>query len=65
MVTDRDERAGARGQYPTAFEPVRIASVEVRNRIFVPAHTTNFGRDHLPTDQHVAYHAVGPAAGLG
>jgi hypothetical protein len=30
------------------FSPFRIGGVELRNRIFVPAHTTNYGVDHLP-----------------
>ena len=38
------------------FEPFRLGRLTARNRIFVPAHTTNFGADHLPTEQHVAYH---------
>jgi hypothetical protein len=28
----------------------------LRNRILVPAHTTNFGEDNLPSDRHLAYH---------
>ena len=31
---------------PTVFTPFRINQLELRNRIFVPAHTTNFGADH-------------------
>jgi 2,4-dienoyl-CoA reductase-like NADH-dependent reductase (Old Yellow Enzyme family)/thioredoxin reductase len=54
-----------RQRYPGCFEPARIGNVEVRNRIFVPAHTTNFGRNHLPTDQHVAYHEARARGGAG
>ena len=49
----------------TAFTPIRLGSVEVRNRIFVPAHTTNFGADNLPTDRHVAYHEARARGGVG
>ena len=38
------------------FEPFRLGPLTARNRIFVPAHTTNFGADRLPTERHVAYH---------
>ncbi len=42
-------------RYPKVFAPFDLAGVEVPNRIFLPAHTTNFGQDFLPTDDHVAY----------
>lgn len=48
-----------------AFQPTRVGGVELRNRIFVPAHTTNFGLDHLPTDAHVAYHEARARGGVG
>ncbi len=38
------------------FTPFTLNRLRARNRVFVPAHTTNFGADHLPTDRHVAYH---------
>ncbi|MBU6378260.1 MAG: FAD-dependent oxidoreductase [Gammaproteobacteria bacterium] len=37
----------------------------VRNRIFVPAHTTNYGADNLPTDRHLAYHRERARGGVG
>lgn len=49
----------------SAFEPTTVGQVELRNRIFVPAHTTNFGLDHLPTDTHVAYHEARARGGVG
>lgn len=52
-------------RYPLATSPFDLAGVEVRNRIFLPAHTTNFGRDFLPTDTHVAYLAERARAGVG
>ncbi len=38
------------------FKPLQINRLRARNRVFVPAHTTNFGASHLPTDRHVEYH---------
>lgn len=52
-------------RYPGCFAPVRIGNIELSNRIFVPAHTTNFGRNHLPTDEHVAYHEARARGGAG
>lgn len=42
--------------YPHVFNPLKLGGLTLRNRIFVPAHTTNFGVDNLPSPQHVAYH---------
>ncbi|EPX85113.1 FAD-dependent oxidoreductase [Salipiger mucosus] len=42
-------------RYDRVMQPFDLAGVEVRNRIFLPAHTTNFGVDFLPTRRHVAY----------
>jgi 2,4-dienoyl-CoA reductase-like NADH-dependent reductase (Old Yellow Enzyme family) len=49
----------------TWLRPMMVGGVELRNRIFVPAHTTNFGLDHLPTDTHVAYHEARARGGVG
>ena len=51
--------------YPNVFQPLDIGPVTVRNRIFVPAHTTSFGDDNLPTDRHLAYHRARAAGGVG
>ena len=37
-------------------QPIRLGNLVLRNRIFVPAHTTNFGADHLPSERHLNYH---------
>jgi len=47
-----------------AFEPFQINRVRLRNRIFMPAHTTNFGADHLPSARHAAYHRERAAGGV-
>jgi len=38
------------------FAPLQLNALSARNRIFVPAHTTNLGVNHMPTQRHVAYH---------
>ncbi len=38
------------------FQPFELNRLRARNRVFVPAHTTNFGASHLPSDRHVDYH---------
>jgi hypothetical protein len=43
-------------RYPAAFRSVRLGRLALRNRIFVPAHTTNYGADNLPSERHLAYH---------
>lgn len=51
--------------YSRVFSPFDLAGVTVRNRIFLPAHTTNFGRDFLPTETHVAYLRERAEKGVG
>ena len=51
--------------YPHVFRTLKIGQTEVRNRIFVPAHTTNFGEDNLPSSRHLAYHRARAAGGAG
>ena len=47
------------------FQPLTIGKVTVRNRIFVPAHTTFYGRDNLPSDRHLEYHRARARGGVG
>ncbi|MCC7426656.1 MAG: FAD-dependent oxidoreductase [Alphaproteobacteria bacterium] len=51
--------------YPHVFRPIALGPARLRNRIFVPAHTTNFGEDNLPSDRHLAYHRARAAGGAG
>ncbi len=51
--------------YPHVFRSLKIGQTEVRNRVFVPAHTTNFGEDNLPSSRHLAYHRARAAGGAG
>jgi 2,4-dienoyl-CoA reductase-like NADH-dependent reductase (Old Yellow Enzyme family)/thioredoxin reductase len=50
-------------RYPNVFRPITLGPVALRNRIFVPAHTTNFGENNLPSDRHLAYHRARAAGG--
>ena len=50
-------------RYPHTLRPIVLGPVTLRNRIFVPAHTTNYGEDNLPSDRHLAYHRARAAGG--
>lgn len=47
------------------FSPLRIGSVIVPNRIFFPAHLTNFAEDNMPTERHAYYYAERAKGGAG
>ncbi|MEW5424906.1 FAD-dependent oxidoreductase [Amorphus sp. 3PC139-8] len=51
--------------YARTFTPFDLAGVTVRNRTFLPAHTTNFGVDFRPTSRHVDYLRERARAGVG
>jgi hypothetical protein len=51
--------------YPDVFKPITLNGLSLRNRIFVPAHTTNFGEHHLPSQRHVEYHRERARGGVG
>ena len=48
-----------------ALSPIEIGGVALRNRVVVPAHTTNFGHANSPTARHVAYHRERARGGVG
>lgn len=52
-------------KYPTVFTPVTLNKLTIRNRIFVPAHTTSLGEHHLPSQRHVDYHRERARGGVG
>ena len=52
-------------RYPNVFRSLAIGPVTVPNRIFVPAHTTNYGEDNLPSERHLAYHQARARGGAG
>lgn len=47
------------------LDPFDVGPVHVRNRVFVSAHTTNFGQHNLPTKRHAAYHGARASGGVG
>ena len=52
-------------RYPHVFRPLQVGAVTLPNRVFVPAHTTNFGADNRPTERHLAYHRARAEGGAG
>ncbi|SHK98753.1 hypothetical protein SAMN05443637_115181 [Pseudonocardia thermophila] len=47
------------------LSPFELGGLTLRNRVFVPGHTTNFGRQNMPTERHVAYHRERARGGVG
>jgi dimethylglycine catabolism A len=45
--------------------PIEIGGVKIKNRVFLPGHTTNFGINNLPTDRNAAYLSARAAGGTG
>lgn len=43
--------------YPTLFSPIRLGPKIARNRSWMSAHATLLVKDHVFTDEHVAYYA--------
>src|SRR3990172_9878258 len=50
---------------PHLFSPLRLGPVELENRVVSTAHQTTLVRDHLPTDELVAYHRARARGGAG
>ncbi|MDQ7905730.1 NAD(P)-binding protein [Phytohabitans sp. ZYX-F-186] len=55
----------ADGNLGSLLTPVRLGGVRLRNRVFVPGHTTNFGHHNEPTARLAAYHAERARGGVG
>ncbi len=51
--------------FPHTLKPLQVGNLTFRNRIIVPAHTTNFGDNHMPSDRHLAYHRERAKGGVG
>ena len=45
--------------------PIEIGGVRIKNRVFLPGHTTNFGINNLPTERNAAYLSARAAGGTG
>ncbi|MBR0671635.1 oxidoreductase [Neoroseomonas soli] len=52
-------------EFPHVQQPLRVGGLTFRNRILVPAHTTNFGHDHMPSERHLHYHLARARGGVG
>ncbi|MFM2150531.1 MAG: hypothetical protein RLZZ187_2837 [Pseudomonadota bacterium] len=44
-------------RYPTLFSPIRLGPKTARNRTWMSAHATLLVKDHVFTEEHVAYYA--------
>ncbi|WP_088623912.1 FAD-dependent oxidoreductase [Oceanicola sp. 22II-s10i] len=51
--------------FERCFQQVRLGPLDLKNRIFVSAHTTNFGHDFMPTQRHVDFHRARAKGGVG
>ncbi len=51
--------------HDSLFQPLRVGPVELENRVVFGPHTTEFGRDGLPTPRHSAYYAERARGGVG
>lgn len=47
------------------FSPLKIGSTVVPNRIFFPAHLTNFAEGNMPSERHAYYYAERAKGGAG
>ena len=45
--------------------PIKIGGVEIKNRVFLPGHTTNFGVNNLPSERNANYLAARAKGGVG
>jgi hypothetical protein len=45
--------------------PIEIGRVQIKNRVFLPGHTTNFGLNNLPTQRNANYLAARAHGGVG
>ena len=51
--------------FPRLFEPIRIGSLDVRNRIVLTGHGTGMGRDFRPNEQLIRYYEERAKGGAG
>ena len=52
-------------QFRHLFEPGRLGKHETKNRIWMTAHATLLVKDHLFTDEHIAYYVERARGGVG
>ncbi|MFT4123140.1 MAG: NAD-binding protein [Microbacteriaceae bacterium] len=66
MVIDQGAGAGQTSTPPTRlYEPFRLGDVELRNRLYVAPHTTNFAEHNLVTDRYIDYQRARARGGAG
>jgi 2,4-dienoyl-CoA reductase-like NADH-dependent reductase (Old Yellow Enzyme family) len=51
--------------FPHLFEPGRLGKRRTRNRIWMTAHATLLVKDHLFTEEHIAYYVERARGGAG
>jgi 2,4-dienoyl-CoA reductase-like NADH-dependent reductase (Old Yellow Enzyme family) len=51
--------------YKSVFRPLHLGTCEIKNRIFIPALTTNMGERNLPSQQLLDYYEARAAGGVG
>lgn len=52
-------------KYPKLFEPIRLGTLGLRNRVVMPPMTTGFARDGFVTDTMIDYHAARASGVVG
>ncbi len=52
-------------QFKYLFQPIKMRSVEIPNRIMTEAHTTNFTTDHVINDRYIDYQRERAKGGVG
>src|SRR5262249_19589747 len=62
---DRFDPQMSRGASQRPQAPITLNRVRLKNRIVVPAHTTNFGERHIPSARHAEYHRQRARGGAG
>ncbi len=51
--------------FETLLSPIKLGKLQVKNRVMVTAHTTNFSENGIPTDRDVAYYGERAKGGAG
>ncbi len=49
----------------TLFSSIKIGNCEIRNRILISGHLTNFGENGLPSERHLKYYEARAKGGAG
>ena len=52
-------------QFKHLFQPIKLRSVEIANRIMTEAHTTNFTTNHIIDDRYIDYQIERAKGGIG